>query len=89
MSQEESKNTPYGYFQGFVVAFQNGPLVAVIYTLYLDIKVCHYSGKKRPPCVVLCVGSFAFHIAMWSALTQNLRNPSLHPLFPRTLYCIK
>ena len=35
MSQEETKNTPYGQFQGFVVAFQNGPLVAVIYTLYL------------------------------------------------------
>ena len=35
MSQEETKNTPYGYFQGFVVAVQNGPMVAVIYTLYL------------------------------------------------------
>ena len=47
MSQEETKNTPYGEFQGFVVAFQNGSMVAVIYTLYLARPLISSNNEKK------------------------------------------
>ena len=77
MIQEETKNIPYGYFQDFVVAVQNGPLVAVIYTLYLARPPIDLEATYSPSPSTLLVKQKGIILGFWYPDRCTQRNKEL------------